>query len=138
MVGVSTEISTDKYNLVKFEFDEKFSSSDFLKFLGILSSLLDIADRTGKPFGFYIDAHRPNKIVDVASVGQSLISWKQKESNRIRNNKKLICSAVYMKNETLVSFIGSVLKRSPTVTPNLITSNLDTAKQFVIGHLNKI
>jgi hypothetical protein len=133
--SVINEIINERYTLVKFTFEEDFTKDDFNRFLGILSKLLDISDDTNKPFAFYVDAHK-SSIAPMNAV-KNLIAWKQKESKRIKENKKLKGSAVYLKNQTLISLFNSALKISPAITPNLITNNIESAKNFVLSALEQ-
>lgn len=135
MVGFTVEekASNDKYKLVYFTFNETFSKDDFSKFLGILTSLLNISDKTGIPFGFFVDAHA--SFVAPINAAKNLLAWKQKETPRIKANKKLICSSIYVKSKLVTNLITTALKISPTVSPNLITTDIEKAKNFVITHL---
>jgi len=130
------EESSDKYTLVKFIFEENFTKDDFNKFLGILSMLLTIAEETKKPFGFYIDAQK--SYIAPLNAAKNLISWKRKETARIRECKKLIASSVAIKSESLTSMINSALKIAPNVSPNIITSDVDNARKFVLAYLQKL
>jgi hypothetical protein len=135
MVGFSVEEpkTNGKYKLVYFTFNETFNKDDFTKFLGILTSLLNIADRTGVPFGFFVDAHA--SFVAPINAAKNLLAWKQKETPRIKANKKLICSSIYVKSKIVTNLITAALKISPTVSPNLITTDIEKAKNFVISKL---
>ncbi len=133
---VINEEITEHYTLVKFVFGENFTKDEFRKFLGILSSLLDIASKTDKPFGFYVDAQK--SYVAPLNAAKGLISWKRKETPRIKNERKLVASAVAIKSTTLTNMINTALKISPNVSPNVITTDVEKAKRFVIGHLHTI
>lgn len=133
---VVNEEITDRYTLVKFIFGENFTKDEFKKFLGILTHLLDIAGKTGKPFGFYVDAQ--NSYVAPINAATSLIAWKRKETPRIKSERKLIASAVVLKSKTITNMINTALKVAPNVSPNIITTDADKAKKFVLSHLHHV
>lgn len=132
--SVENEIVGNK-NLVKFTFEKDFTKEDFSKFLGILTKLLDSADKTGNTFGFYVDTTKAS--IAPVNAAQNFLAWKRKETPRIKNNKKLLASAVCVKSSVISNLVNTALKISPTVTPNLITSDIEKAKNFVCSHLEK-
>jgi len=130
------EEQSNKYTLVKFIFEESFTKEDFNKFLGILSMLLDIAEKSGKPFGFYIDAQKA--YIAPVNAAKNLIAWKRKETPRIKSGKKLIASAIAIKSAALTKMLNTALGIAPNVSPNIITTDIDKAKNFVHGYLNQL
>lgn len=134
--SIEQELETDKYTLVKVVFHESFTGEEFSKFLGVLSLMLDISDKTGKPFAFYVDASKTN--IAPIHTAKKLITWKRKEAERIRTKRKLVCSAVYIKNVLLKDMITTALKISPPQSPNVVAVDIDIARNFVLDLLNKL
>jgi len=87
---VENKESNDHYALVKFVFNEPFTSDDMTKVLKILSNLLDL----NKPFAFYVDTRRANH--PPFNAASSLLHWLK--ANKLRFKKQLICSAVIFGN----------------------------------------
>lgn len=124
---VENKVNNSTYGLVKFVFTEPFTSDDFTKVLGILTSLLD----TKKPFAFYVDTtHAKSPPLNSAT---SLIHWLK--SNKSRFKKQLICSSVVFGNtvtNNLVSkLLNGVFTIQPPVSPNKLTNNLELAEKWI-------
>jgi len=124
---VENKESNDHYALVKFVFNEPFTSDDMTKVLKILSNLLDL----NKPFAFYVDTRRANH--PPFNAASSLLHWLK--ANKLRFKKQLICSAVIFGNtitNNLVSkLLNGVFMIHPPVSPNKLTSDLTLAEKWI-------
>ena len=114
-------------HIVKFVFNEPFTSSDMTELLQILSSLLD----TNIPFAFFVDTRIANKPpFNAASV---LLKWMV--ANKYRFKKGLICSVVLFGSSVTNNIVSKLLKGvfliQPTVSPNLLTSNSEEAERWI-------
>lgn len=133
---LENELITDRYTLVKVTFGDRVTTQEFDKFLSIFSQLLDIADKTGKPFAILFDVRNTN-LAPFQTVKQ-IVGWKKKETERIKTQKKLVCTAVCVTNKIVKDLISSALFISRPHTPNIITTDIDKAKIFCTEQLNQI
>jgi hypothetical protein len=124
---VENKENNEKYGLVKFVFNEPFTSDDMIKVLAILSSLLD----SKKPFAFYVDTRTANS--PPLNAASMLLKWLK--ANKFRFKKQLICSSVIFGNtvtNNLVSkLLNGVFMIQPPVSPNKLTNNLEQAEKWI-------
>jgi hypothetical protein len=124
---VENKESNEHYALVKFVFNEPFTSEDITKVLSILTNLLDL----NKHFAFYVDTR--NASTPPLNTASSLLQWLKKNKQRLK--KQLICSAVIFSNtitNNLVSkLLNGVFVIQPPVRPNKLTSDLIAAEKWI-------
>lgn len=124
---VENKISNERYALVKFVFNEPFTTDDMTKVLAILTNLLDL----NKTFAFYVDTRNAN--TPPLNAGSSLILWLRKNKNRFK--KQLICSAVVFGNtitNSLVSkLINGVFMIQPPVSPNKLNTDIISVEKWI-------
>lgn len=124
---VENKESNEHYALVKFVFNEPFTSDDMTKVLGILTNILDLK----KPFAFYVDTRSANN--PPFNAASSLLHWMK--TNKHRFKKQLICSAVVFGNtltNNLVSkLLNGVFTIQPPVSPNKLTTDVNLAEKWI-------
>jgi hypothetical protein len=126
-------IENEENSIIKFVLKNPFNHEDLKKFLGILSSLLDIAEKDAtKAFAFYVDTR---DVTLSAELAKGLIFWMKKNRPRIKNN--LIATAVIVRGTIIASLLSGVFKLQPPVSPNIITTNIDKAKLFINTKINE-
>lgn len=112
-----------------FKFEKEYiTNKGFKEFLGLLEKLID----RGKPFAFIVDSSDTGiGVSDGLKNGKILISWMKKNKSRIPG--LIICSAVVLSPSypKIGDILNWVFQKQKPVSPNLITCDMDKAKNFI-------
>ncbi len=109
--------------LIVFKLDKDFTEDDFNKILTILDKLLERKEK----FIFLING------LDIQSAplksGITLIKWMKSNKERIPN---VLCgSGIVIKYPKLISVINFVFSKRPPVSPNILSTDLKKAYDFL-------
>ena len=125
-------VENEENSIVKFTFQEPFTSDCMKKVLVLFTKLLE----KKKPFAVYIDTRTANR--PPINAATMLITWMR--ANRAACKLFLICTAVIFNNTSTnimaKNMIQGVFKIQPTVSPNLLTVDYTKGVNWVKNKVN--
>jgi hypothetical protein len=122
--------NTEVCNLIIFTFDDKFTETDFFKFLKILEQLLS----KEKKFAFLVDA-RTSTLAPL-KCGLTLIHFMRK--NKPLFKKYLLGSCLITNYKRFIKVMNWILTKQKPVSPNIITQEYQEGYSFVIKNIHDL
>ncbi len=126
------ELDEDNNSVFKIITSEPFKLSELEEILSFLSE----AFKKNKKFGFYGHFNVSKSPLSVISMTQCLSSWLLKNESNIVNY--LTATAIIINSPLFADIFTGIFKIRPTKRPNIITTDYEKGRQFVLKETAKL